>query len=342
MPRRTFEQAATITPEAVAVINQAEAQNDAAIVPYQLSDNTDLAGTLGGIQAAVFQAATVQVDAQIAEQGLQVTPLERKSMIAVEGFRQVSGLDLAAVLMRAKILHTIQEQHLLTIHPAGYQNLQEMAAENGCSVSDMSATLDMVNILFPYVQNVLEIPLYAFWSTLGKSKIKEMLPVLKAMITNQNADTATTRQAVERILQDTQAGMANADAFRNDFAVVNDQQAPEEERAQAREHIAQEARRMAILHLIELGGQLPVMELRRHMRPQRTQPIQFNYTQDGEQNIVFAELSPEQMDMLRHKMGERLDLTPIEMPDDPRRRQAQAMQVGPLRRIYQRFFGGDR
>ena len=133
--------------------------------------------------------------------------VEIRAMTAVEAFRQVSGLDLTAVLLRAHYLMEIQRQNLLANHPGQYSSLAEMASDNGCSVSDLHSTLDMVNILFPFFANDLGLDIYDLWSRLGKSKIKELLPVLKALITGEDPDTASTRNAVAAILEDQYATM---------------------------------------------------------------------------------------------------------------------------------------
>ena len=265
-------------------------------------------------------------------------------MTAVEAFRQVSGLDLTAVLLRAHYLRTIQEQNLLVNHPAQFGSLSEMAAQNGCSVTDMLATLDMVNIVFPFIQNDLEIPVYEFWATLGKSKIKEMLPVLKSLITGQQSDTTSTRAAVERLIDEQYAGFRVDDQYDDLMAVIdsNSEYVSDEERQRAHDALAPIARRNIIEHLIEMGGNLPIQEMRRHLRPERTNPVPFYIVPDGNGFLLTSSVDADQMQMLRNKMGERGEFQDLNLSNDPRTRQAEAFNNPLLRRLYTGLFGGQR
>lgn len=340
MARRTFDEVVAVTDEAAELIDDFIAQEPAEIVPYQLSDNTELGATLGGIGSAIERAAWFNVQQEVEEQGLQLTRLETEAMVHVEAFRQISGLDLTAVILRVHHLRRLQEDNLLSLHPAGYRSLNHMAAENGCSVTDLLASLDLVNIVFPYVQNVLGIPVWDLWSSIGKSKLKEMIPVLKALITGNNPDTESTRNSVTRILEDMYAGMEVSELYRRYFEAMNDERLPDEERQEARQHIEQEGRRMAVEHLVELGQNLPTEELRRHLRPTRTPAVEFYRVQIGERSLVVADLTPDQITVLQRRMGERVELFNLDLPDDRASRTAEAFRINPLRRLYTEIFGG--
>lgn len=342
MARRSFDEVVTVTDEAADLIDDFIAQEPAEIVPYQLSDNTDLAGAFGGIGTAIEQAAWFNVQQRIQEEGLQLTQIETHAMVEVEAFRQISGLDLTAVILRVHHLRNLQEGNLLSMHPAGYRSLNHMASENGCSVTDLLASLDLVNIVFPYVQSVLGIPIWDLWSSIGKSKLKEMLPVLKSLVTGSEADTETTRASVTRILEDMYAGMEVSELYRRFFEAMNDERLPDEDRQEAREHIERESRRMAVEHLVELGQNLPTEELRRHLRPSRTPTVEFYRVQVGERSLVVADLTPEQIQLVQRRMGERVELFSLDLPEEQGARQTEAFRITPLRRLYTEIFGGGR
>jgi len=256
----------------------------------------------------------------------------------VEAFRQVSGLDLTAVLLRAHYLRMIQEQNLLVNHPSQYRNLSEMAAGNGCSVSDMLATLDMVNVVFPYIQNELGIPVHELWATLGKSKIKELLPVLKALISGQPSDTESVRLTIERFMDEQYAGFRADPTLTDTITLLDNEDAPDEDRQQVRERLDAAARRNIIEHLVELGD-LPVMELRRHIRPARTEPIPFYVVQNDGGYMLTSVIDQDQMNMMRNKMGERMQIQTLDVAQDQRSRMAETLRNPMLRRVYQ-LLGG--
>jgi len=309
-------------------------QENAGQLGIQLSDNAQLASVLGGFVSSIDAAAASNIDQMIEEQGIQVTALERRSMVRVEAFRQVSGLDLTALMLRAYYLRIIQEENLLTIHPSGeYSTLGTMAAANGCSVSEMTFILDAVNIVFPYLASNLGLSIWDVWSSIGKSKLKELTPVLKALITGEASDTQTTAAAVQRMLQETLDGMEISDLYSEQFAVANDDRFPEEERAEAQQTLRAEAARMAVDHLVDMARTLPTEELRRHLRPTGTQPIDFFEIDLEGRRLLAAELDEGQLDMLRNRMREKIVVSALNLPNDPQARQAEALRVPFLRRL---------
>jgi len=268
MPRRTLEQVSTINDRAAEIITEN------AIVEFQPAQNQDLARTFGGIRGAIEMAAQANVDAVIAESGSQFANIEIEALVAVEALKQVNGLDLTAVLLRAHYIRTIQERNLLANHPAEYTSIDHMARDNGMSSTDLFVTLDMVNVIFPFIQDELGIPVPLFWNNLGKSKIKEMLPVLKAIITGEEHSRASTREAVERFVDDVTEIERTADP--EVFDRLEDDELPEEERTVIEQQLHQRIRRAAAERLVEQGELAPnVRELRATLRPNPTEALDF-------------------------------------------------------------------
>ena len=342
MARRTFAEVAEIT-DAGALVVAGAMNNETAVVQYQLAGSDLYSDTLGGMNRIIEQAAMEHVMEEVNQAGgiEQFSEINIQAMMAVEAFRQVSGLDLTAVLLRAHYLRIIQERNLLVNHPSQYTNLNMMAAQNGCSVTDMLATLDMVNVLFPYVSEELGIPVHELWGALGKSKIKEMLPVLKSLITGEDSDTATTRAAVTRLIDEQFVGFRADPELVDAVAVLDNEEADEADRTAVRERLAGIARRNIVEHLIELGGNLPVQEVRRHLRPERTNPLPFMIIPDGRGGFLLTgQFDQDQMNMLRNKMGERAEFQEYQLPEDARARQAEAFRYPILRQLYNDVFGG--
>ena len=59
-------------------------------------------------------------------------------MVATEKLRLVNGMDLAAIMLRGKILKDIEDQALHTVHPNHYDTLTALAEEQGISISELS------------------------------------------------------------------------------------------------------------------------------------------------------------------------------------------------------------
>ncbi len=169
MARRQFTELATIDEGAVQILE------------YQPAANMELAGSLVGMRARIEEAARNNVLA--ATNGEHFSETEMQAMVTIESLKQVGGLELTAVLLRAYYLRAIQAGNMIANHPGGYTSLNEMAEDNGLSVAELSQTIDLVNIIFPFIQNNLGIPVAQLWEQVGKSKLRELVPVLKVIIT---------------------------------------------------------------------------------------------------------------------------------------------------------------
>ncbi len=244
-----------------------------------------------------------------------MTELQKRSMFYIDQLKQINGLDLAAVLFRGEVLNVIVQENLFATHPGQYVTLQEMASKNGISMSEISQTLDLYNIIFPYLQNNYDIPLAQWWEEIGKSKFREMTPVLKALITGEMPGRGSTRESIERILQE---GLDVAEGAGED--VEN-------------EEVQQEVRQRVIDELLDLGRDLTNERLRQHMRPERTEPINITLVETGDNRIVMAQLDQDQLDLLSRRMRGRLNITPVSLPHDPRQRQVEAARIPELRAL---------
>jgi len=328
MPRRTLEQVSTITDRAAEIITEN------AIVEFQPAQNQDLARTFGGIRGAIETAAQANVNALIEESGSQFAHIEVEALVAVEALKQVNGLDLTAVLLRAHYIRTIQERNLLANHPAEYTSIDHMARDNGMSSTDLFVTLDMVNIIFPFVQDELGIPVPLFWNNMGKSKIKEILPVLKAIITGEEPSRASTREAVERFVDDVTEIERTADP--DVFNQLEDEELPEEERTVIEQELHQRIRRVAAERLIEQGELAPnIRELRATLRPNPIAALDFLIVDQGNgSKVIVATVSEDQMQVLTSRMDTRADFLTWQVPHSIHTRVHEGLSYRPIRDIY--------
>jgi hypothetical protein len=279
-----------------------------------------LAGALVGLKGSIEAAAQAQLDALL-EVDDSYTETEMMAMLKVEQLRQVNGVDLAAVLLRAEYINEIEANNLISRHPEGYSNLQEMAKAQGISSSELSQTLDLVNIVFPYVQEYLGLAIPILWEEVGKSNMRELVPVLKSIITGEEAGAQSVREATERILDDVAATYiaAGRDEEAQDEIVV---------------------RRAAIEQLIQDGQHLTNRELRTRIRPERTPSIEVATITDRENNVtIVAECTPEQWELFMRRMGAYADPMPFLAPEDAAQRQREALQIRPIRNLMD-YVGG--
>jgi hypothetical protein len=282
-----------------------------AIYNYQPATNTALATALAGLRDTIRGAAQANLDMVLAQDD-GFTETERQSMRLIEELRLVNGLDLAAVLHRAQILREIESTNAIANHPNGYASMQEMAQDQGISTAELSQTLALANYVFPYVQEHMGIAIAQLWEQIGKSKLRELVPVLVSIITGEESATATVRTAVERILNDTAATLRTA----------------------GEPHQEEDVRRAAVEELIENGINLTTRQLRQHIRPERTEPIEGSIVTRNGHRVVVLEIEDDgQMDVLVRKMGGSLNTQTYQMPADARLRQQTALRTPGLREI---------
>ena len=250
----------------------------------------------------------------VLQEGGDYTETEQQSMLMIEQLRQVNGLDLAAVLLRAEYLNVIEANNLITRHPAGYASMREMARDQGISEAELSQTLDLANHIFPYARDVLGWDIAQMWEEIGKSNMRELVPVLKGIITGEASNSASVNTSVERILEDTVATFIASD------------QAEEAEDEDT-------VRRAAVEFLLERGQLLTNRELRQHIRPERTPSAPVTTFQAGEDVVIAAKLTPDQWELFMRRMGQYADPMPFFIHPDPEQRMRDAHRVAALHQI---------
>lgn len=311
MARRTFTDAATITEDAAQIV--AQNTTNLAITPFEVTDTQALTAPLMGLRGHIDAAAHANVATAIIQSGQEFTALEIEAMENVEALHLVNGVDLTAVFLRAHYIMRIQQRNLLANHPAGYTSLDHMARENGMTITSLSQTLDMVNIIFPYVQNELGIPVSTFWERLGSSKIKEILAVLKAIITGSEPDRAQTRAAVVAALDEADDILQTQ---RPDLYPTN-RELTENERAER----TQLVRAAAVDNVVTMAeGAETVHAVRQAIRPNRTPPVDAYMLEIDGINVLVMQPTADQIDFIRARLGERMNTVGVELPAGRRAR----------------------
>jgi len=291
--------------------------NTLTIYNYAPASNMVLAGALVGLREQIEAAAQANLD-QVLQTGEEYTETEQLAMLRIEQLRQVNGLDLAAVLLRADYLREIERNNLIARHPAGYQSLQAMARDQGISLSELSQTLDLANVIFPYVQDTLGMPIPVLWESIGKSNMRELVPVLKGIITGDGSATGSARLSMQRLLDDV-AATARAAGEDIDFDTEEGQAV---------------LRRRAVEGLLEDGALLTNRELRQRIRPERTEPIEVtSIVRNGEQ-IIVASMDGDQWQNFMRRAGTICDFTVVDIANlTPGERQREALRIGTLRTL---------
>ena len=280
-----------------------------AIETYTPSSSLQLSTALLGIESALERAAL----ANVALAGEGFTDAEKEAMTTIEELKLINGMDLAAVLLRGKLLRRIEERSMWSYHPARYNTLQEMAQDQGISVSNLSNIRDLNFVIFPWMtEHGLSIP--EKWEQIGMSNFRELIPVLKSIITGEASGSASVRQSVENILTDTAATLQAAGS---EVEITED-----------------DIRDAAISELLTAGELLRNRDLRARIRPERTPSINMDsfLARDGSR-LIIAEVTEDQWTLIQRRLGAHIDTITIDIPDNPRVRQSTILTRPLIRKL---------
>lgn len=286
----------------------------------RVSENAGLSSTLLNLETSLERAARENLNAALSQAGTNLdayTGTEQLAMVTTEMLRGVNGMDLAAIFLRGKLLQQIEEQALHTVHPNHYATLEELAEDQGVSLSELSDVRTMYNIVFPYIEETLRIPVAQIWETIGKTKFRTLVPVLKALITGEEPGRGSARDNYNRILNDTAASMQAS----------NGGQVPDDTTV----------RRQAVDDLLVAGQQMRSRELQEHIRDGNVTPSlepTIITAPDGRKYMV-AEVDDDQLLVVRRKLGRHMaDPNNVTLPNDHRRAQTEAFRHPIIRTIF--------
>jgi hypothetical protein len=283
---------------------------DTTIIQYQPASSPVLSSALTSLEQSLQAAARANVEAVLAaspDNDYTVTEIE--AMTLIEQLKQVNGLDLAAVLLRGKYLRQIEASNAIANHPGGYTNLQEMARDQGISVAELSQTLALVNIVFPYVTETLGMNVYTLWEQIGKSNFRELVPALVSIITGEDSNSASVRGSVAAITAE----------------VLED--------AGVEEMPEDELRQRTVDQLLTDGAHLTNRQLRERIRPERTQVIEATLIGHNGTRVLVCSLDEDQILNLQRRMGGAMRQVNVTLPENPRQRQLEAARIPQIRQL---------
>jgi len=270
--------------------------NDLAIYGIQPASSNELATSFINLDEGIKQVAVANVRAFIEESGSTFTATEIEAMTIVEELKTINGIDLAALLMRAERVRKIISENMMTRHPAGYQTLDELARDNGMSSSELSNVLDLADTIFPYLTGLgFNIPL--LWEEVGKSKFRELTPILKSLITGEPSVTTSVNNSIE--------------VLRGEVNETNE--------ASGVQMTDEEINETIVRSLVEDGRTLTNTQLRRAIRPTRTPVIQGSAIKRDDRRIALLSMSEEQWELFMRRMTRDFEPMVIDMSnyEDP-------------------------
>jgi len=256
----------------------------------QISTNAGISARLNGMLSNFERAAQQNVQAFMETTGNNgFTITERRALVKLEQLKLIGDLTLAEVMLRGEIIRQIEQEGLWSSHPMGFGSMEEAAAAQGISQSEYSNIRDLCDVVFPYLTEAgYNVPM--LWEEIGKSKFRELTPILKRAITNEESRSTRIEQIFENEMDDI---TATAAATGNPIT-------------------DEEARVTLVEQLIE-AGTLPVRELRQRIRPERTASMNaFRIPYTRNQQIYMFVIDADQQELLNRRLTGYMDVIPVD------------------------------
>jgi hypothetical protein len=243
-------------------------------------------------------------EANVAQYGDDYTPLERRALSKVEQLRLLGGFELMTLLERGSLMNEIEQEGLVSVFPGEYENLEQVCQAIGISKSEYSDTRGLCDVIFPWLEANTDRSLQEWWEEIGKSKFRELLPVLRGLIEGESArNHETVNEAIRHQLNNAAAGIvteASNEAGRELTAdeIFELQQAVTESGA---------LQHRAILSVLEFGA-LPVREMRQQVRPNHTPNINGTMIRGDQRSYAVLRMGDDQIEMFQRLMGTHIDM----------------------------------
>jgi len=220
------------------------------------------------------------------------TVAEKQAIVKMEKLKLAGDLTLAEVVLRGEIIREIEIFGYWSAHPLGFNSIEEAAESQGISPSEYSNIRDLNDIIFPYLTRV-GYNIAELWEEIGKSKFRELVPLLKRAITNE----ASRSRRVESIFED-EINQIFASASTMDEGLSET-----------------EARQILVEQLLEAGS-LPVRELRRVISPQPSTLLEaWQMPYSDNKNLIVMVLDANQLTNLMHRLDGYIDFNEISQED---------------------------
>ena len=214
--------------------------------------------------------------------------IELRALLYTEMLNLSKGLGFAELMVQGRIVGTMERESLHSVHPAGYTTLDELAQDQGISVSELSQVRDLTQTIFPWVNTHLSHNAAYMWNEVGKSKLRELVPLLKRTITGDIA-RGTVETSYQAVVNDLLATRLVADPG-----------------AEAPEGL--DLQILVAEQLIEHGITMTNANLRQTIRPDRTPSLEpvivrrFSNGQAESQLYIVMQVSDDQMTMLERRL----------------------------------------
>lgn len=252
--------------------------------------------------------ASANLEAILAEVGDSYSVPEKRAMLIAEEIKLTNDFDLMKIIQRGKRLIQIRDEGLWSMHPNGYTSLENMSKDLGISVTELSNTITLYEVVFPWLteRGGEGFDLVTLFEDIGKANLFEIIPYLRALITGEPSQSDSVNERVNEIINQI-----------NELAPGMD---------------LEEITARAVDEVLE-AGRLPNRQMRAQLRPNRTPAIEALLIQQDGTWLLSAELTDDQRVMLQRILKANMDEFIYVPPEDQDTRRRELLQLSQVRKL---------
>jgi hypothetical protein len=190
---------------------------EGSLIPFDASVYPEISSQL----LAMESSFRTKAESIVGGAGNGYTGPQLKAMVLFEELKLVSDMELAAVILRGFILQEIEKDASWSEHPEGFKSLKEAAQAFGTSISMLSDTKSLYDIIFP-AMSALGYSIPKLWEDIGKSNFRAIVPVLRAIISGEKSKSKEVNEMLDKIWEEVdKGGDYDTDVDRKKAAIDN-------------------------------------------------------------------------------------------------------------------------
>ena len=184
-------------------------------------------GLMAGARMQLRQQAELETIGRFGEETMRQFNTDQRDALVMQRMLEIiaNRAHIRLLTLEGDIITEIEDRRLWETHPSGYDSADQMIADAGISPSERSDMAAITGIIFPYLEEIGVDP-YLLYEEVGKTRMRRVTHILRAIIDANHDGTRRVQQAVGRILDEevaqVEASMPDVewtDALRKEEAV---------------------------------------------------------------------------------------------------------------------------
>ena len=266
---------------------------DLAIAPLAsaLTTENPTRGVMVGARAQLRQQAEMEIVQSFGAETIRQFNTDQRDALVLQRMLEIiaNRAHIRLLTLEGDIISEIEQRRLWETHPSGYDSADQMIADAGISPSERSDMAAITGTIFPYLQEIGIDP-YSLYEEVGKTRMRRVTHILRAIIDSNHDGTRRVQEAVQRILDEE---VAEVERSMPDIEWTDEMRKEEAVRwivMQATLHPAN-----ALPRIVYHGAEIDAITIFARM--------------DAHGIRIVADVDEDQLQLMRRKLGDAVEIT---------------------------------